>query len=120
MDFTTYEFAEGRLQEAALIIMAIVYTLRLIWIMRFPAGKERQAPTGKGGLKNSGSIIYSWMNIGMPWGMESSRKQFFLYVQFAIFHLGVVAAADDSAVLRPEEAPGTAAPGCRRLQLTRR
>jgi len=29
-----------------LIIMAIVYTLRLRWMLKYKAGKERQAPTG--------------------------------------------------------------------------
>jgi nitrate reductase gamma subunit len=28
----------------------------------------------------------------MPWAMESTRRKFFLYIQFVIFHLGVTAA----------------------------
>ena len=32
-------FSEHTLQEVALVIMAIVYTIRLIWIFRFQAGK---------------------------------------------------------------------------------
>ena len=37
-------FAEHRLQEVALLIMATVYTIRLIWLFRFKAGGDRQAP----------------------------------------------------------------------------
>lgn len=92
-------FASHRLQEVALLFMAVVYLIRIIWILRFPAGKERQAPTGTGGTQNTRSILYSWFNIGMPWAMESTRKHFFLYVQFAIFHLGVVAAIGLSFVI---------------------
>ena len=39
-------FADHRLQEAALIFMALVYTKRILWLLKFPAGKERQGPTG--------------------------------------------------------------------------
>ncbi|MFH1701788.1 MAG: hypothetical protein ABIE07_14535 [Candidatus Zixiibacteriota bacterium] len=85
-------FAEHTLQEIALVFMALVYITRLIWLTRFMAGKERQAPTGVGMLKPRKSIIYSWANVAMPWAMESTRTKLFLYFQFVIFHLGVTAA----------------------------
>jgi len=92
-------FAETTLQEIALGIMALVYITRLFWLTRFPLAKERQATTGTGTVKPKMSIIYSWGNIGMPWAMESSRKNFFLYSQFVIFHLGVVAAIGLSFII---------------------
>jgi nitrate reductase gamma subunit len=85
-------FAEHRLQETALLIMAIVYTIRVIWLTRFKAGKERQANTGNGDTSPRKGIIYSWANIAMPWAMESTRTKFTMYLQFTVFHLGVVAA----------------------------
>ncbi|MDP8207758.1 MAG: hypothetical protein P9L92_13910 [Candidatus Electryonea clarkiae] len=85
-------FAEHSLQEVALIFMAIVYTLRVVWLVRFKAGKERQPATGLAGTTPRKGILYSWANIAMPWAMESTRKNFFIYVQFAIFHIGVVSA----------------------------
>ncbi len=91
-------FSEHTLQEIALGFMALVYIVRLTWLLRFPAGKERQAPTERGGTSPR-SFIYSWANIAMPWAMESSRKKFFLYIQFAVFHLGVVAAIGLSFVI---------------------
>jgi len=87
-----YEFARGELHDVALIFMAVVYCIRLYWLIRFKPGKERQAPTGRGGVKPTGSIIYSWGNIAMPWAMESSRQKLLIYMQFVIFHLGVTAA----------------------------
>ena len=93
-------FSEHTLQEVALGFMALVYITRLYWLThRFKAGKERQAPTGIGTIKPNKSIIYSWANIGMPWAMESTRKKFFMYVQFVIFHLGVVAAIGLSFII---------------------
>ena len=75
-----------------LIAMAIVYTVRVLWLFRFKAGGDRQAQTGTPDTTPQKGIIYSWANIAMPWAMESTRKKFILYVQFVIFHLGVVAA----------------------------
>lgn len=82
-------FAEHRLQELALLFMAIIYFFKIRWILSFKAGKERQAPTGKGSAEPRAAILYSWANIAMPWGMESSRKKPLFYAQFVIFHLGV-------------------------------
>ena len=85
-------FAEHRLQEGALLFMALVYTLRLSWLLHFKAGRERQAPTGRGDTDARRGFIYSWANVAMPWTMESTRRKFFLYLQFVVFHLGVVTA----------------------------
>lgn len=77
----------------SLIFMAIVYSLRLRWILHFKAGKERQAPTGTPGRTDARKgYIYSLLNIAMPWAMESTRRKPLMYISFVIFHLGVVAA----------------------------
>jgi nitrate reductase gamma subunit len=85
-------FSEHRLQEVALVVMAIVYITRLMWLMRFKGTRERQPETGLPGTTKRKGIIYSWFNIAMPWAMESTRTKAFLYAQFVIFHLGVTAA----------------------------
>jgi nitrate reductase gamma subunit len=85
-------FSEHTLQEVALAFMAIVYVMRLIWLIRFKGTKERQPPTGLPGTTKKKGIIYSWANIAMPWAMESTRTKVFLYAQFVSFHLGVTAA----------------------------
>lgn len=84
-------FAEHRLQEVALAFMGTVYLIRILWILRHKAGKERQAPTGSPDTTPFKGVIYSWAHIAMPWVMESTRKKIFLYLQFALFHLGVAA-----------------------------
>jgi len=87
-------FTEHRLQEVTLVIMAITYTLRIRWLLRFKAGRERQAPTATIGASDAHrkGVAYSWAIIGMPWAMESTRRHRWLYVQFVLFHLGVTAA----------------------------
>jgi nitrate reductase gamma subunit len=95
----TLHFAEHTLQEVALVFMAIVYTTRVIWLLRFKAGKDRQPKTGLPGTTTRKGILYSWGIIAMPWAMESSRSNLFMWLQFVIFHIGVVAAISLSFVI---------------------
>jgi len=92
-------FAEHTLQEVALLWMATIYIIRIWWMSRFTAGKERQAPTGRGSATPTASIAYSLANIAMPWGMESTRKRWGYYVQFVLFHLGAVGAIGLSFII---------------------
>ena len=85
-------FSEHILQEAALVIMAIVYSLRIRWLFSFKGGRERQAPTGAPDTTRRKGIIYSWASVAMPWTMESTRTKAFFYTQFIIFHIGVTLA----------------------------
>lgn len=84
---------------AALVVMIVVYIIRIRWFLKFPAGAERQAPTGTGSVVNRRGIWYSWLNVANPRGMESYRKHWILYIQFILFHLGVVAAITMSFVI---------------------
>jgi len=92
-------FAEHPLQEGALAIMATVYALRVTWLLSFKAGRDRQAPTGSRPPVMPRGILYSWLNIAMPWEMESTRTHAFLYAQFVVFHLGVAAAITLSFII---------------------
>jgi nitrate reductase gamma subunit len=92
-------FSEHTLQEVALLFMGSVYIIRLIWLFRFKAGKERQPATGLPGTTKRKGILYSWANVANPWAMESTRTKLFLYAQFVVFHLGVVAAITLSFVI---------------------
>jgi hypothetical protein len=85
-------FVENELQLVALGFMGLVYILRIRWILRYKAGRDRQAPTGSAATTPAKGAIYSLFNIAMPWAMESTRQKFFFYVQFVIFHLGAAVA----------------------------
>ncbi|MFC2131847.1 hypothetical protein ACFLSQ_10470 [Bacteroidota bacterium] len=85
-------FAEHTLQEVALVIMAVVYTTRVIWLLNFKAGKERQKATGLADTTKRKGIIYSWGNIFMPWAMESTRNHMLNYLAFGAFHVAVTLA----------------------------
>jgi nitrate reductase gamma subunit len=84
-------FSEHTLQEVALLFMATVYVLRIRWILKWTAAKERQPATGIGDTGPRKGCWYSLAKIAMPWAMESTRTKPMMYVQFVLFHLGVVA-----------------------------
>ncbi|OIP29842.1 MAG: hypothetical protein COW04_09050 [Deltaproteobacteria bacterium CG12_big_fil_rev_8_21_14_0_65_43_10] len=86
---------EDEVQIVALLFMATVYTIRLIWMFRFKAGKEVTEPVGSPRV----GVAYSMMNVAMPWAMESARKNLSFYVQFVIFHLGVLMAITATLIL---------------------
>jgi len=79
---------ENEVQIGALLFMALIYTFRLIWILRFKSGRERTKAAGS----EAAGVGFSLMNVAMPWAMESTRKRPWFYAQFVIFHLGVLAA----------------------------
>jgi nitrate reductase gamma subunit len=82
------KFVENEAQIAALLFLAFVYTLRLVWLFRFHSRKERTFAAGS----EAEGIGYSLMNVAMPWAMESTRKRPGFYAQFVVFHLGITAA----------------------------
>ena len=77
----------------ALVVMAIVYTMRIRWLLAFNLGKDKSAPGNPGQSNKQRGARYSLWNVAMPWSMESTRKPkgFIFYISFVIFHLGVVA-----------------------------
>lgn len=87
----TLRFVSDELQLMALGFMALVYILRIRWLLKFRASRDLQAPSESGLTTPFKGIVYSWGNIAMPWSMESTRRMFIFYFQFVIFHLAVAA-----------------------------
>ena len=79
---------EHEVHIAALSFMAIAYTLRIMWLMRFRAGVERTWAAGPA----SGAAARSLLAVAKPWTIEGSREKPLFYVQFVIFHLGAATA----------------------------
>ncbi|MBU1338860.1 MAG: hypothetical protein KKD56_07325 [Acidobacteria bacterium] len=88
-------FFENELQIAALTFLAVVYFIRLGWILRFSSKKEITFPAGN---KNIG-IIHSLFNVALPWNMESIRRNPYFYIQFLVFHFGVAAAISATFII---------------------
>jgi len=86
---------ENDVQRVALAFMETVFFLRLLWMFRFKAPQDFTYGVGSSKV----GIAYSMMNIAMPWAMESVRRNKSFYVQFVIFHIGVVAAISATFII---------------------
>lgn len=86
---------ENEVQIAALSFLVIAYLLRITWLLRFRSTHERTYPEGD----SRKGIRSSMMNIGMPWAMESTRKNFGFYLQFALFHIGILVAISATFII---------------------
>ena len=75
----------------ALGVMAVVYGLRIRWLLSFRATRDRQKPGDPARTNAQRGAYYSLANVMMPWAMESTRRGFAFYITFVLFHLGVVA-----------------------------
>jgi nitrate reductase gamma subunit len=86
---------ENDVQIVALLFMSTVYVLRLIWLFRFRSAPERTHPAGSA----VSGVAWSMLNVAMPWAMESTRRKPLFYVQFVIFHIGVVLAISATFII---------------------
>jgi len=104
----TLRFVSDDLQLMALGFMAVVYILRIRWLLTFKASRDRQAKSENLSASSFKGIVYSWANVAMPWSMESTRRMSFFYAQFVVFHAAVAANIGMSFVI--PYAPGLIKP----------
>jgi hypothetical protein len=79
---------ENQVQLICLAFMALVYTIRVVWIFHFRPSRERSLAEGSA-ARGAG---YALAGVARPGVMESIRRKPFFYAQFVIFHVGVAAA----------------------------
>lgn len=79
-------FLEHEVQIVALSFMVIAYSARLLWMFRFRAQQELAIPAGDARR----GIVRAMMTAVVPL-MPRSAKDTVLYVQFAVFHVGIAA-----------------------------
>lgn len=92
-------FSEDMLQIIALTFMTLVYIVKIRWILKFKAGKERQAGTGSPDTNGPRGARYSLFSVFMPWTMASTRQHPLFYLQFGLFHVGVALAIAMSVIM---------------------
>jgi nitrate reductase gamma subunit len=78
-------FLVHTLHYVALTFMIVAYSIKIRSIMKKPAAKE--GTVGKG--DNGKGLRYSFFLLARPDDMESTRKHWFRYLEFAFFHLAM-------------------------------
>lgn len=97
------------MQIAALTFMAGACSLRIVWILKFPAARQSSSLT----IAQSGRTtplrggIHSLLQVVMPWTMSSLRTHPARYFEFAMLHAGIAASIVMSFLI--PYAPGTMA-----------
>ena len=86
---------ENEVQIIALFFFGFVYIFRIAWLLKFKYYTERTFPAGN----EKAGILYSMMNVAMPWEMESTRKKPGFYTQFIIFHVGITIAISTTFII---------------------
>jgi hypothetical protein len=81
-------FMMDELQIAALLFMAVVYVLKIRWLLGFVATRERTPARGDHGK----AIRYSLATLAMPWEIPGTRLHWVHYIEFVIFHVAVAIA----------------------------
>ncbi len=91
----TLSILENDVQIIALLFMSTVYLLRLVWLFRFRSAPERTYPAGSAAI----GVAWSMLNVAMPWAMESTRRRPLFYLQFVVFHIGIVLAISATFII---------------------
>ena len=74
-----------RVAHLALVFMVVVYVLRIRWILKFEAERDR---TPARGVERKG-IRHAYATLARPWDLPSTRRHWFRWLEFALFHLAV-------------------------------
>lgn len=69
----------------ALMFMALVYCIRIVWILRFRLVRDLARPRGSG---LAGAAV-AMTTMFRPWSMETTRRGLVQWVEFTIFHVGI-------------------------------
>jgi len=75
-------------QLVAIAFMAVVYAMKVRWLLRFKASVERTPARGS----EARGVRFAMTTIAMPWELPSTRTHWVRWVEFAVFHVGVAAA----------------------------
>ena len=76
-------FLVHQLHYAALLFMIAAYAIKVRQLLAKPPALEGTPARGNHGR----GIRYSYTLLATPWEMESQRKHWFRYLEFALFHL---------------------------------
>jgi nitrate reductase gamma subunit len=79
------DFLLHTLHYISLAFMIVAYTIKIKQLLAKPAVAEGTPAKGD----HAKAIRYSYFLLAMPWEIESQRKHWFRYLEFAMFHIAM-------------------------------
>src|SRR5574341_276287 len=73
------------LHYAALAFMTLAYVIKIRQLLKLPAIVEGTPSRGD----HAKGIRYAYLTLAMPWELESQRRHWSSYVEFALFHIAI-------------------------------
>lgn len=74
-----------QLHYAALAFMVLAYAIKIRQLLKLPAIVEGTPPRGD----HAKAIRYAYLTLAMPWELESQRRHWWRYLEFALFHIAI-------------------------------
>jgi len=79
------QFLAHQLHYAALAFMVLAYAVKIGQLLRLPVILEGTPARGD----HATAIRYAYLTLAMPWELESQRRHWWRYVEFALFHIAI-------------------------------
>lgn len=75
----------NQLHYGGLLFMVLAYTIKIRQLLQKPAAAEGTPARGEHGK----AISYAYMTLATPWEIESQKRHWFRYLEFALFHIAM-------------------------------
>jgi len=75
----------NQLHYAGLLFMILAYTFKIYQLFKKPAAIEGTPARGD----HKKAIQYAFLTLAMPWEIESQKRHWYRYLEFALFHLAM-------------------------------
>jgi len=75
----------NQLHYGGLLFMILAYTFKVYQFLQKPVAAEGTPARGD----HNKAIQYSYMTLAMPWELESQKRHWIRYIEFALFHLAM-------------------------------
>jgi hypothetical protein len=75
----------NQLHYGGLVFMILAYTIKIRQLLQKPAAGEGTPSRGD----HAAGVRYAYMTLAMPWEIDSQKRHWFRYLEFALFHMAM-------------------------------
>jgi len=75
----------NQLHYGGLVFMILAYAIKIRQLLQKPAAAEGTPARGD----HAAAVRYAYLTLAMPWELESQKRHWYRYLEFALFHLAI-------------------------------